>query len=217
MNKEILKNFSYGIYALGYKNNNIPNACIINTAFQVTSSPACIAISVNHKNYSCSSIKKDKYFTISILSEDTSGAVIGALGFNSGRSTNKLKNIKHRILDEGVPIIKENTCSWVLCKLKDYVETNSHTIFIGEIIAGSEKSTGVPMTYKYYREVIKGTAPINAPTHIQNENKTMDTDIYVCEICGYVYNSKDIPFDELPDSWVCPVCGVSKKEFTIKR
>lgn len=217
MNKEILKNFSYGIYALGYKNNEIPNACIINTAFQVTSSPACIAISVNHENYSCSSIKENKLFTISVLSEDTSGAVIGALGFNSGENTNKLKNIKHRVLAEGVPIIKENTCSWILCKLKDYIETNTHTIFIGEIIAGSEKTSGEPMTYKYYRKTIKGTAPVNAPTYIKNENQKLDNDTYICEICGYVYNSKELSFDELPDSWVCPVCGVSKKEFTIKR
>ena len=54
-------------------------------------------------------------------------------------------------------------------------------------------------------------------SQIKNESKALDSDTYICEICGYVYNSKDIPFDELPDDWVCPVCGVSKKEFTIKR
>ena len=46
---------------------------------------------------------------------------------------------------------------------------------------------------------------------------------YRCEICGYVYDPAegdpvaDIPsgtaFDELPDDWVCPICGVGKDEF----
>ncbi|MGC8775438.1 MAG: rubredoxin [Chlorobaculum sp.] len=45
-----------------------------------------------------------------------------------------------------------------------------------------------------------------------------------CNICGYIYNPEtgdpegDIPagtsFESLPDSWMCPVCGVSKEEFT---
>ena len=46
---------------------------------------------------------------------------------------------------------------------------------------------------------------------------------YVCDICGYVYNpsvgdpehgvSTDTEFENLPDNWVCPVCGASKDEF----
>jgi len=46
---------------------------------------------------------------------------------------------------------------------------------------------------------------------------------YECTVCGYVYDPElgdpdgDIqpgtPFEELPDDWVCPVCGASKDEF----
>jgi rubredoxin len=34
-------------------------------------------------------------------------------------------------------------------------------------------------------------------------------------MCGYVYDDADeeIPFDELPDDWTCPACGVGKEEF----
>ena len=32
---------------------------------------------------------------------------------------------------------------------------------------------------------------------------------YVCSVCGYEY----VPFDQLPDDWTCPVCGVSKDQF----
>ena len=36
---------------------------------------------------------------------------------------------------------------------------------------------------------------------------------YVCTVCGYVYDG-DVPFDQLPEDWVCPLCGVGKDEFT---
>jgi|GEM_PF-28809 len=34
----------------------------------------------------------------------------------------------------------------------------------------------------------------------------------VCIICGYVYDGA-LPFNELPDDYVCPICGVSKTKF----
>ncbi|HFB83713.1 rubredoxin [Thermosulfuriphilus ammonigenes] len=47
---------------------------------------------------------------------------------------------------------------------------------------------------------------------------------YVCSVCGYVYDPQagdpvnDIPpgtpFEELPDHWVCPVCGAAKEAFS---
>lgn len=47
---------------------------------------------------------------------------------------------------------------------------------------------------------------------------------YVCGVCGYVYDpqvgdpdggiSPGTPFEDLPDDWVCPVCGAEKKEFS---
>ena len=35
---------------------------------------------------------------------------------------------------------------------------------------------------------------------------------YVCTICGYVYDDQveTVKFEDLPDTWVCPTCGVSK-------
>ena len=42
-------------------------------------------------------------------------------------------------------------------------------------------------------------------------------DKYECSVCGYVYDpaeNDNVPFDKLPDDWVCPVCGAGKDEFT---
>ncbi|MDD4003900.1 MAG: rubredoxin [Elusimicrobiaceae bacterium] len=48
---------------------------------------------------------------------------------------------------------------------------------------------------------------------------------YVCDVCGYVYDpalgdpdggvAAATPWEALPDTWVCPVCGVGKDQFKL--
>lgn len=48
-------------------------------------------------------------------------------------------------------------------------------------------------------------------------------DKYECSVCGYIYNPEEgdpesgvlpgTPFEDLPDDWVCPVCGAAKDDF----
>jgi len=48
-------------------------------------------------------------------------------------------------------------------------------------------------------------------------------DRYICTVCGYVYDPENgdpdagiepgTSFDDLPDDWVCPLCGAGKDEF----
>jgi rubredoxin len=47
---------------------------------------------------------------------------------------------------------------------------------------------------------------------------------YVCEVCGYVYDeaagdpehniAPGTKFEDLPEDWVCPICGVGKDQFS---
>ena len=40
---------------------------------------------------------------------------------------------------------------------------------------------------------------------------------FVCNVCGLVYDTTDIgdiPFEELPEDYACPLCGVGKDEFS---
>lgn len=39
---------------------------------------------------------------------------------------------------------------------------------------------------------------------------------YKCKICGYIYDPKDndgVEFVDLPEDWVCPLCGATKEDF----
>ena len=83
------------------------------------------------------------------------------------------------------------------------------------------------MTYAYYHNIIKGKSPKNAPTYQPEDLDTIDSASsdssstssnssgngkWVCSICGYVYDG-DIPFEELPDTFVCPICKQGKDKF----
>lgn len=47
---------------------------------------------------------------------------------------------------------------------------------------------------------------------------------YVCEVCGYIYDGElgdpdngiapGTPWEEVPDDYVCPLCGVGKDQFS---
>jgi rubredoxin len=49
---------------------------------------------------------------------------------------------------------------------------------------------------------------------------------YVCTVCGYVYDPElgdpdngiapGTPFEDIPDDWVCPVCGADKDQFELE-
>ena len=41
---------------------------------------------------------------------------------------------------------------------------------------------------------------------------------YICTICGYVYDDEKekVPFSELPDTWVCPICKAGKSAFKME-
>ena len=215
MNPTILRNISYGLYAIGVHDGTKPSACIVNTVFQITSNPAQIALSMNRNNYSHSCIEKNGLFTVSVLSEETAGTVIGALGFSSGRDSDKLQSVSYKMLAEGLPVIKEDCCCWMLCKVVDQIETSTHTVYIAEVIGGSEKTHGTPMTYAYYHQVIKGSAPKNAPTYQPpvKDTNVLEGEKFICTVCGYHYVATTVPFEDLPDDWVCPICGMRKSAF----
>ena len=39
---------------------------------------------------------------------------------------------------------------------------------------------------------------------------------YVCEVCGYLYDeeAEGVKWEDLPDDYVCPLCGVGKDQFS---
>ena len=203
MDTKIFRNMSYGVYVVGTMDQERPTGCIANSIMQITSSPATIALSMNHDNYTNGCIDKTGKFSFSILSQSSNPSLIGTFGFQSGKDADKFKEVDYEIA-EGVPVVKDS-CGYVVCKVLQKMETATHTVFLGEVIDAKVYEGGKEqMTYAYYHSVIKGKSPKNAPTYLPEEDTKTDGAKkvkYVCQVCGYVYEG-----DELPKDFVCPVC-----------
>ena len=88
--KGAMHKLSYGLFALFTNDGKKDNACIINTATQISDNPTTICICVNRANYSNEIIKQSGVFTISVLSESAPFDIFKRFGFASGRDTDKL-------------------------------------------------------------------------------------------------------------------------------
>ena len=214
MNKNAFRNLSYGVYIVTTLDGDRPTGCVANSAMQITSSPATIAVSINHDNYTNSCIQKTGKFAISILTEETDPGLIGIFGFQSGKDVNKFDGVE-TVVKEGLSVVAD-ACSYLVCKVIDKMETATHTVFLGEVIAADILKEEEPMTYAYYHKVVKGKSPKNAPTYIAEEEETVQKEEkWVCGICGYEYRG-EIPFEEVPEQFVCPVCKQPKSVFVKK-
>ena len=150
---------------------------------------------------------------------------IGHFGFKSGRELDKFKDLNYKVGISGAPFILENTIGYIEAKLIGNNDVGTHTIFIGKVIDAQILKDDEPMTYAYYHEVKRGTSPSSAPTYIKEEKRRRKEKMikYKCTVCGYIYDPEKgdpdsgikpgTPFEELPDDWVCPVCGASKDAF----
>ena len=164
MNKNAFRSLSYGVYIISTLDGDRPTGCIANSVMQITSSPATIAVSMNHDNYTNSCIAKTGKFAVPILTENSDPGLIGRFGFQSGKDVNKFDGIES-IEKESIQVIPD-ACSYIVCKVIDKMETSTHTVFLGEVIDADVLKNEEPMTYAYYHKVVKGKSPKNAPTYI---------------------------------------------------
>lgn len=211
MNKHVFRNFSYGVYLVSTLDGTRPTGCIANSIMQITSSPATIAVSMNHENFTNSCIESSGLFSVSILSESSDPGIIGQFGFQSGKTVNKFDSVPYETIG-CLPVVTD-ACGYVTCKVIDKLETSTHTVFLGEVVDGDVLKEEPAMTYAYYHQVVKGKSPKNAPTYLGDEEKTeTSNDTWVCGICGYVYEGA-VPFESLPDTYTCPICKQPKSVF----
>ncbi len=217
MNLNAFWNLSYGVYVVSAWDGKRPTGCIANSVMQITAEPATVAISINHDNFTHECIRKTGKFAISVLSEATDPSIIGVFGFQSGREVNKFDGVPYE-LQMDMPILKDS-CTYVICEVINQMETDTHTVFLGKALDADVLSKDTPMTYSYYHKVIRGKSPKNAPTYIADESEKVEVpqgdkakEKYVCSICKYEYDG-DIPFEELPEDYVCPICRQPKSAF----
>lgn len=209
INEKALNNISYGLYVLSAKEGNKDNGCIINTVSQVTVSPLAICIAVNKNNYTHDMIVNTGEFNVSVIAEGASFDLFTQYGFKSGRDTDKVPTYAPRTAN-GITYATENINTVISAKVKTTVDMGTHTLFIADVTETLTLSDAPSATYAYYHKHIKPAPP-------KQDGNNSGGKKWICNICGYIYDDakEAIPFEQLPDNWLCPLCMHPKSDFEL--
>jgi flavin reductase (DIM6/NTAB) family NADH-FMN oxidoreductase RutF len=206
-NKSFFK-ISYGVFIAGVEYEGKLNACVVNTATQATSEPAKMLVTMLKTNLTTEMVLKKKSLSISIIGLQCPLDTISAFGLRSGRNADKFENVKYFIDANGNPYIEEGMVARFTCEVDQAIELSTHYVFILNASNAVSVSDADPMTYADYRKIKSGAMKV--PDAATGEKKK----VWICSVCHYVYDG-EIPFEQLPDDYKCPVCGKGKEYFVL--
>lgn len=196
MDKKAMYKLSYGLFVLSAREDGRDNACIINTAVQVTTSPNRITIAVNKQNLTHDMVLNTGEFNISILDQSAPFEVFGHFGLSSGRDKPKFASADIPRTENGIFCLEDYTCAVISAKVVSATDLGSHTLFLADVTDAKVLSDREPATYAYYQSNIK---PAPAPKKVKG---------WQCEVCGYIYEG-----DPLPEGFTCPLCKHGAEDF----
>ena len=185
----------YGLYVVTSNDGTRDNGCIVNTVVQLTDNPYRVAVNINKKNYTHSTVKTTKKLNVNVLSIETPFSVFENFGFQSGRDANKFKDIEPLRSSNGLAVLPKYINSYMALVVEDYVDLGTHGMFICKVVDSKVISSVETMTYNYYQANVK-------PKPAEKKKG------WVCKVCGYVYEG-----EELPDDFICPLCKHGASDF----
>lgn len=202
MNQNAMYKISYGLFILTAQEDGFDNGCIINTAIQVTTTPNRISITVNKQNKTHDMVKATGIFNISTLSEAADFDIFKHFGFQSGKNVDKFEDYGPKERSEnGLYYITKGVNSYISGKVVQEIDLGSHTMFIADVTAAEVLSETPSVTYTYYQQHIKP----------KPETPKSEKSVWVCKICGYVYEGEELPVD-----FICPICKHGAVDFEKK-
>ncbi|HAS38094.1 MAG TPA: flavodoxin [Ruminococcaceae bacterium] len=191
-----LFNIGYGLYVVTSNDGRRDNGLIVNTVSQVTNSPNRIAVTINKDNYSHHVIKQTGKMNLNCLSVDAPFSVFENFGFRSGRNADKFESCPPLRSDNGLAFLPRYINSFMSLKVEQYVDLDTHGMFICSVTEARVISDVETMTYTYYQKNVKPKP--------QTDGKKG----WVCKVCGYIYEG-----DELPEDFICPLCKHGASDF----
>lgn len=203
MDLQALFQISHGVYVTGAVDGSgrLIGSCI-DAVMVIEPDPAQIMISLNKQSYTCENVRKQRELSLSVLSEQVSDNIIRNFGMQTSRTADKWAVVPYHLMGR-LPVLDE-AVSVMTLQVLSVQETATHFVFLCQVNELYRQSQEKPLTYAEYQNRKK-----------KGEQKMSETQHWVCQVCGYVYDG-DIPFEELPDDWVCPLCGVPKSEFALQ-
>ncbi len=186
----------YGLYVVTSNDGKKDNGLIVNTVTQVTNTPNRIAVTINKENYSHHIIKQTGKMNINCLTVDAPFPVFEKFGFVSGRNVDKFADYDSLRSDNGLIFLPRYINSFMSLKVEQYVDLDTHGMFICSVTEARVLSDRETMTYSYYHANVKPKP--------QTDGKKG----FVCKICGYIHEG-----DTLPEDFICPLCKHGASDF----
>ena len=186
----------YGLYVVTSNDGKKDNGLIVNTVTQLTDTPNRVAVNINKANYSHHIIKQTGILNVNCLSVDAPFSVFERFGFQSGRTVDKFEGITPVRSDNGLVILPKYINAAISLKVEQYVDLDTHGMFICSVTEARVMNDKETMTYTYYQNNVKPKP--------DTEGKKG----FVCKICGYIYEG-----DVLPDDFICPLCKHGVADF----
>ena len=186
----------YGLYVVTSNDGKKDNGLIVNTVSQVAENPTKIAVTINKANYSHHVIKQTGIMNVNCLTVEAPFKVFETFGFQSGRNVDKFADCTPLRADNGLVFLPRYINAFMSLKVEQYVDLDSHGMFICSVTEARVISDVETMTYAYYHANVKPKP--------QTEGKKG----YVCTICGYVYEG-----EPLPEDFICPLCKHGAADF----
>ena len=191
-----LFNIGYGLYVVTCNDGRKDNGLIVNTVTQVTNTPNRVAVTINKANYSHHVIQQTGQMNVNCLSTDAPFSVFETFGFQSGRTVDKFAGMETLRADNGLVFLPRYINSFLSLKVEQYVDLDTHGMFICSVTEARVISNVETMTYTYYQD------------HVKPKPETEGKKGFVCKVCGWVYEG-----DTLPDDIVCPLCKHGAADF----
>ena len=223
---------SYGLYVISSKDAGRAAGCVANTFQQVTSSPMQVSVALNKGNATTGVIRSAGRFSATCLAQDVPMELIGTFGFHCSDDLDKFAACEHAFDAAGLPYVAEHACAHYSARVVQEVDLGTHVLFVGEVEEAERLCAEAPMTYAYYHQVKGGKTPPKASSYLPGEDAPTPTSAdagpsaekaaapekaesasalqyaWRCTVCGHLVHE-----NELPDGFVCPVCGVGKEMF----
>ena len=186
----------YGLYVVTSNDGKKDNGLIVNTVTQLTDNPNRVAVNINKANYSHHIIKQTGVMNVNCLSTEAPFSVFQNFGFQSGRTADKFANMETLRSDNGLVFLPKYINAFMSLKVEQYVDLDTHGMFICTVTEARVINDIDTMTYTYYQKNVKPKP--------QTEGKKG----FVCKVCGFIYEG-----DELPEDYICPLCKHGVADF----
>lgn len=144
LKKQVLRIFTYGLYAVSCADGGEVNAFTANWLSQVSFEPPLVAVSVENETKSLPMILRSRRFIINVYHQGDR-ELAGQLGKSALKHPEKLAGVEYTPGPGGIPILRA-ALAWVVCEVRHTVEAGDSTLIVADVVDVGMQGEGQPLT-----------------------------------------------------------------------